>query len=133
MGKFKIPETPPTVNKTVRFPGDVVEDVEKAIVGKDTNHSLCSLSLWYCNCKTFTNLSSYTYLVQVRTVGKHFFHGVGNARTSVSWFFVFVCSGHILHYQRSIAIILWIDGCEFHIEYMNTVIVMAIASPVPAT
>ena len=39
MGKFKIPETPPTVNKTVRFPGDVVEDVEKAIVGKDCTFS----------------------------------------------------------------------------------------------
>ena len=39
MGKFKIPETPPTVNKTVRFPSDVVEDVEKAIKGKDCNFS----------------------------------------------------------------------------------------------
>lgn len=39
MGKFKIPETPPTVNKTVRFPGDVVEAVEKAIVGKDCTFS----------------------------------------------------------------------------------------------
>jgi len=39
MGKFKIPENPPTVNKTVRFPGDVVEAVEKAIVGKDCTFS----------------------------------------------------------------------------------------------
>ena len=31
MGKFKIPETPPTTNKTIRFPNDVVEEVEKAL------------------------------------------------------------------------------------------------------
>ena len=35
MGKFKIPSVPPTINKTVRFPTDVVEQVEKAIQGKD--------------------------------------------------------------------------------------------------
>ena len=39
MKKFKIPETPPTVNKTVRFPSDVVEDVERAIQGKDCTFS----------------------------------------------------------------------------------------------
>ncbi len=39
MGKFKIPETPPTVNKTVRFPADVVQRVEKAIRGKDCTFS----------------------------------------------------------------------------------------------
>ena len=39
MGKFKIPENPPTVNKTIRFPGDVVENVEKAIQGKDCTFS----------------------------------------------------------------------------------------------
>ena len=39
MGKFKIPETPPTVNKTVRFPTDVVEGVERAIQGKDCTFS----------------------------------------------------------------------------------------------
>ena len=39
MGKFKIPETPPTVNKTVRFPSDVVNEVEKAIQGKDCTFS----------------------------------------------------------------------------------------------
>lgn len=39
MGKFKIPETPPTVNKTVRFPTDVVERVEAAIKGKDCTFS----------------------------------------------------------------------------------------------
>jgi len=39
MAKFKIPETPPTVNKTIRFPSDVVEDVEQAIKGKDCTFS----------------------------------------------------------------------------------------------
>ncbi len=39
MGKFSIPETPPTVNKTIRFPSDVVKEVEKAVQGKDCNFS----------------------------------------------------------------------------------------------
>ena len=39
MGKFKIPEMPPTVNKTIRFPTDVVEKVEKAIKGKNCTFS----------------------------------------------------------------------------------------------
>ena len=39
MGKFIIPETPPTVNKTIRFPSDVVENVERAIKGRDCNFS----------------------------------------------------------------------------------------------
>ena len=39
MGKFKIPENPLTVNKTIRFPGDTVEAVDKAIQGKDCTFS----------------------------------------------------------------------------------------------
>lgn len=39
MGKFIIPTTPPTTNKTIRFPNDVVEAVEKAIKGKDCTFS----------------------------------------------------------------------------------------------
>ena len=39
MGKFKIPTTPPTTNKTIRFPNDVVEEVESAIKGKDCTFS----------------------------------------------------------------------------------------------
>ena len=39
MGKFKIPEIPPTVNKTIRFPSDVVQAVEQAIQGKDCTFS----------------------------------------------------------------------------------------------
>ena len=39
MGKFKIPENPPTINKTIRFPSDVVEQVEQAIQGKECTFS----------------------------------------------------------------------------------------------
>lgn len=39
MGKFKIPENPPTVNKTIRFPSDVVDEVEKVIQGKECTFS----------------------------------------------------------------------------------------------
>ena len=35
MGKFKIPKTPTTTNKTIRFPDDVVKQVEASIVGQD--------------------------------------------------------------------------------------------------
>lgn len=35
MKKFKIPSVPPTTNKCIRFPNDVIENVEKAIRGKD--------------------------------------------------------------------------------------------------
>lgn len=34
MGKFKIPEVSPTINKTIRFPSDVIEAVETAIQSK---------------------------------------------------------------------------------------------------
>ena len=39
MGKFQIPSTPPTTNKTIRFPNDVVDAVEQAIQGKDCTFS----------------------------------------------------------------------------------------------
>lgn len=39
MGKFQIPSTPPTTNKTIRFPNDVVEAVEEAIQGKECTFS----------------------------------------------------------------------------------------------
>ena len=35
MKKFKIPSIPPTTNKCIRFPNNVIEDVENAIKGKD--------------------------------------------------------------------------------------------------
>lgn len=37
--KFKIPSIPPTTNKTIRFPNDVIERVEKAIQGEDCTFS----------------------------------------------------------------------------------------------
>lgn len=33
MKKFKIPSVPPTTNKSIRFPNDIIENVEKAIKG----------------------------------------------------------------------------------------------------
>lgn len=39
MRKFKIPSIPPTTNKCVRFPNDVIENVENAIQGKDCTFS----------------------------------------------------------------------------------------------
>ena len=39
MKKFKIPSVPPTTNKTIRFPNDVIEDVETAIQGKECTFS----------------------------------------------------------------------------------------------
>jgi len=35
MERFKIPNIPPTTNKTIRFPNNVIHDVEKAIESKD--------------------------------------------------------------------------------------------------
>lgn len=35
MAAFQIPRTPHTTNKTIRFPDDVIADVEAAIAGKD--------------------------------------------------------------------------------------------------
>ena len=35
MKKFKIPNTPPTTTKSIRFPNDVIAEVEAAIQGKD--------------------------------------------------------------------------------------------------
>ena len=39
MGKFKIPNVPATTNKSIRFPNDVIEQVENAIVGQDCTFS----------------------------------------------------------------------------------------------
>ena len=39
MAKFKIPNIPPTTNKTIRFPNDLIELVEKEIVGKNCTFS----------------------------------------------------------------------------------------------
>ena len=39
VGKFTIPSIPPTTNKTIRFPNDVIEGVEQAIQGKNCTFS----------------------------------------------------------------------------------------------
>ena len=39
LSKFKIPSIPPTTNKSIRFPNDVISDVEEAIAGKDCTFS----------------------------------------------------------------------------------------------
>jgi len=35
MKKFKIPSIPPTTNKCIRIPNDIIDRVEKAIKGKN--------------------------------------------------------------------------------------------------
>lgn len=39
MSKFKVPNVPPTTNKTIRFPNDVIEAVERAISGRNCTFS----------------------------------------------------------------------------------------------
>ena len=39
MSKFQIPSVPPTTNKTIRFPNDIIEKVEKTIQGRDCTFS----------------------------------------------------------------------------------------------
>ena len=37
--KFKIPVIPSTTNKTIRFPNNLIDEIEKEIVGKDCTFS----------------------------------------------------------------------------------------------
>lgn len=39
MSTFRIPSIPPTTNKTIRFPNDVIDAVEQAIRGRDCTFS----------------------------------------------------------------------------------------------
>ena len=39
MGKFKIPVIPDTTTKSIRFPNDLIAEVEKAITGKNSTFS----------------------------------------------------------------------------------------------
>ena len=39
MRKFQIPSIPPTTSKCIRFPNDIIENVEKAIQGKSCTFS----------------------------------------------------------------------------------------------
>ena len=39
MKKFRIPNIPPTTNKSIRFPNDVIDEIENAIKGTDCTFS----------------------------------------------------------------------------------------------
>ena len=39
MRKFRIPSIPPTTNKSIRFPNDVIAEIEEAIKGTDCTFS----------------------------------------------------------------------------------------------
>ena len=39
MKKFKIPSIPPTTSKSIRFPNDMIDEVEHWIQGKDCTFS----------------------------------------------------------------------------------------------
>ena len=39
MKKFKIPKTPSSTNKSIRFPDDLIEQVEEALRGQDCTFS----------------------------------------------------------------------------------------------
>ena len=39
MRKFKIPQMPQTTTKSIRFPNDVIEEVEDALIGTDCTFS----------------------------------------------------------------------------------------------
>ena len=39
MAKFRIPSIPPTTNKSIRFPNDMIDEIETAIRGKDCTFS----------------------------------------------------------------------------------------------
>ena len=39
MSRFKIPSNPPTTNKSIRFPNDVITQIEDAIRGTDCTFS----------------------------------------------------------------------------------------------
>ncbi len=39
MKKFRIPSIPPTTNKSIHFPNDVIEEIEAAIKGTDCTFS----------------------------------------------------------------------------------------------
>ena len=39
MRKFKIPQMPQTTTKSIRFPNDVIEEVEEPLIGTDCTFS----------------------------------------------------------------------------------------------
>lgn len=55
MSKFKIPSIPSTTNKTIRFPNDVIENVEKAIQGKECTFSAFVIEAVRCALDSLDN------------------------------------------------------------------------------
>ena len=41
MKKFKIPKVPSSTNKSIRFPNDLIDQVEEAIRGQECTFSAC--------------------------------------------------------------------------------------------
>lgn len=39
MKRFQIPKIPPTTSKSIRFPNDVIEEVEQVLIGSDCTFS----------------------------------------------------------------------------------------------
>ena len=39
MAKFRIPKIPPTTSKSIRFPNDLIEQIEETIRGRDCTFS----------------------------------------------------------------------------------------------
>ena len=39
MKKFRIPSVPPTTNKSIRFPNNIIDEIERAIKGTDCTFS----------------------------------------------------------------------------------------------
>lgn len=46
MKPFHIPKIPATTNKSIRFPNDVIEQVEEAIRGTDCTFSAFVVEVW---------------------------------------------------------------------------------------
>ena len=53
MGKFKIPTVSSTTNKTVRFPNNKIDRVDKAIQGKDCTFPAFVISAFEYDYPTF--------------------------------------------------------------------------------
>lgn len=39
MGSFKIPSIPPTTQKAIRFPNNLIDDIEEILIGRDCSFS----------------------------------------------------------------------------------------------
>ena len=57
---FKIPSVPPTTNKSVRFPNDMLEEIENAIRGKDCTFSAFVVAAVRAACDVTRSVSKMT-------------------------------------------------------------------------